>query len=206
MSRSASHPVAPSVGGLIAGLTATVSLTVTDADTAVSLHSGDVAVLATPRLVALCEEASVRTLGERLGGQRTSVATRIQFDHLAPVAVGSTVTAEATLERVEGRRLIFTVSATLRSTERTGLVAAGKLTRVVVDRQAFLAKAGALAEGLPGLVGTRRRRGDRSGHPSGAAQTQEDPAPGLTRWTGLGAPHRVHDASPERPQSGDGTH
>jgi fluoroacetyl-CoA thioesterase len=146
MPRSASHP-APAVGGLVAGLTATVSLTVAEEDTATSLRSGDVAVLGTPRLVALCEEASVRTLGNRLGAERTSVASRLQFDHLAPVGVGSTVTAEATLERVEGRRLIFTVAATLRSAERTGLVAAGRLTRVVVDRQAFLAKAGALAEG-----------------------------------------------------------
>jgi fluoroacetyl-CoA thioesterase len=148
MSSSASHPVAPAVG-LIAGLTATVSLTVADADTATVLRSGDVPVLGTPRLVALCEEASVRSLGNRLGAERTSVASRLQFDHLAPVAVGSTVVAEATLERVEGRRLIFTVAATLRSAERTGLVAAGRLTRVVVDRQAFLAKAGAMAEGSP---------------------------------------------------------
>ncbi len=146
MSRSASHSVAPAVGGLVAGLTATVSLTVAEEDTATSLRSGDVAVLGTPRLVALCEEASVRTLGNRLGAERTSVASRLQFDHLAPVAIGTTVTAEATLERVEGRRLIFTVAATLRSSERTGLVAAGRITRVVVDRQAFLAKAGALAE------------------------------------------------------------
>ena len=39
------------------------------------------------------------------------MATRVQFDHLAPVAVGSVVLAEATLVKVEGRRLIFTVSA-----------------------------------------------------------------------------------------------
>jgi len=47
------------------------------------------------------------------------------------------VRAEATLERVEGRRLIFTVSVT----DESGLVAAGKVTRVVVDETSFLAKA-----------------------------------------------------------------
>ena len=61
---------------------------------------------------------------------------RVQLDHLAPTAVGCTVTAEATLEKVEGRRLTFTVSA---SDER-GLVAAGKVTRVVVDVEQFLDK------------------------------------------------------------------
>jgi predicted thioesterase len=53
------------------------------------------------------------------------------------VPVGGTVRAEATLERAEGRRLTFTVSV---NTER-GLVAAGKLTRVVVNRERFLDKA-----------------------------------------------------------------
>ena len=41
-----------------------------------------------------------------------------------------TVTAEATLEKVEGRRLTFTVSVN----DNRGLVAAGRVTRVVVDR------------------------------------------------------------------------
>ena len=116
----------------------------TDVDTALALHTGDVAVLATPRLVALCEEASCQALVGRLGEGRTSVATRVQFDHLAPAAVGATVTAEATLERVEGRRLVFTVSATLRSDACAGLVGAGRLTHVLVDEAAFLAKAGAV--------------------------------------------------------------
>ena len=116
-------------------------LDVTDADTAVALGSGDVPVLGTPRLVALCEEASCRAVGGHLGPGRTSVASRIQFDHLAPVPVGAAVTAEATLERVEGRRLVFTVSVRLRSDAQAGLVGAGRLTRVLVDRAKFMAKA-----------------------------------------------------------------
>ena len=131
---------------LSSGLCARVDLLVGEADTAVALGSGDVAVLATPRLVALCEEASCRALEGRLGAGRTTVATRLQFDHLAPVAVGATVTAEASLERVEGRRLVFTISATLRSDRNAGLVGAGRLTRVLVDREAFMVKAGMAAQ------------------------------------------------------------
>ncbi len=122
-------------------MTASVCLTVAESDTALSLHSGDVPVLATPRLMALCEEASCRVLDGRLDPGRTSVASRVQFDHLVPVPVGATVTAEATLERVEGRRLVFTISVALDADDRAALVAAGRLTRVVVDRPAFLAKA-----------------------------------------------------------------
>jgi predicted thioesterase len=119
------------------GLTGRAVLVVADGDTALSMRSGDVPVLATPRLIALCEESTCRALDGTLPPGWTSVAGRVQFDHLAPVRVGSSVTTEATLERVEGRRLVFTVSAT----DPAGLVGAGRITRVLVERQAFLAKA-----------------------------------------------------------------
>jgi len=126
-------------------LCAKVSLVVAEPDTALALGSGDVPVLGTPRLVALCEEASCRALDGHLGPGRTSVASRIQFDHLAPVAVGATVVAEVTLERVEGRRLGFTISVSRCSDADhgdTALVGAGRLVRVLIDREKFLAKAG----------------------------------------------------------------
>jgi fluoroacetyl-CoA thioesterase len=113
------------------------SLVVGDQDTAVALGSGDVEVLATPRLISLCEEATVHAVVGALGEGRTSVGVRVKFDHLSPVRVGSQVTAEAVLEKVEGRRLVFTVSAT----DSAGLVGAGRVTRVVVDIEGFLAKA-----------------------------------------------------------------
>jgi fluoroacetyl-CoA thioesterase len=127
------------------GLTAQIELTVTEADTAETFHSGNVPVLATPRLIALCEEATCRATDDHLTSAQASVATRVQFDHLAPVAVGSVVLAEATLVKVEGRRLIFTVSAARLEGDGGGLVGAGRVTRVVVDRSVFLAKAGVAA-------------------------------------------------------------
>ncbi len=47
------------------------------------------------------------------------------------------MTVEATLETVEGRRLVFRVSVT----DARGLVAAGRLTRVIVIRERFLERA-----------------------------------------------------------------
>jgi predicted thioesterase len=119
------------------GLSAEAELTVTEADTAEALHSGDVPVLGTPRIVALVEEASVACLVNRLKPGETTVGMRVQLDHLAPTAVGHDVRAQATLEKVEGRRLTFNVSVS----DKRGLVAAGKVTRVVVDRERFLDKA-----------------------------------------------------------------
>jgi predicted thioesterase len=109
-----------------------------EADTAIAMGSGDVPVLATPRIVALAEEASIRALDGRIGDGETTVGMRVQLDHLAPTKVGQRVRAEATLRRVEGRRLTFTVAIN----DERGLVAAGTVTRVLVDRQRFLDKCG----------------------------------------------------------------
>lgn len=118
------------------GLAAAISLLVGDDDTALALRSGEVAVLATPRLIALCEEASLQAVAAAVPDGHTTVGMRVQLDHLVPTAIGNEVTAEATLEKVEGRRLTFTVSAS----DDRGLIAAGKVTRVVVDVARFLDK------------------------------------------------------------------
>lgn len=119
------------------GLSAEVELVVTDADTAVALRSGEVPVLGTPRVVAMCEEASVAALAGRLEPGETTVGHTVQLDHVAPTKVGTTIRAEATLLKVNGRRLTFSVSVS----DARGLVAAGKVTRVIVDAERFMEKA-----------------------------------------------------------------
>jgi fluoroacetyl-CoA thioesterase len=116
------------------GLSADVELVVTQADTALALRSGSVPVLATPRLIALCEEASMRAVVAELDPALTTVGMKVQLDHLAPTPVGQSVVAEATVERVNGRRVTFTVSVN----DDRGLVAVGRITRVIVDRERFM--------------------------------------------------------------------
>lgn len=118
------------------GMRGDAKLMVTDADTARALGSGSVDVLGSPRLVALCEEACCNAVEQALDDGATTVGMRIQFDHLQPTPVGAEVVAEAVLEKIEGRRLKFTVSAS----DSGGLVAAGKITRVLVDLDRFMAK------------------------------------------------------------------
>jgi predicted thioesterase len=113
-------------------------LVVTEADTARALGSGSVDVLGTPRLIALCEEASCRAIGPELAEGTTTVGINVRLDHLQPSPIGAEVVAEAVLAKVEGRRLTFTVSA---SDER-GLVGVGKVVRVVVDVERFLSRCG----------------------------------------------------------------
>jgi predicted thioesterase len=119
------------------GICGQAELVVTDADTAIALGTGEVPVLATPRLLQLCEQASLAALGPSLNAGQTTVGFRVEFTHLAPVSVGSKVLATATLERCEGRRLVFNVTVT----DACGLVAAGKVTRVLVDAERFMEQA-----------------------------------------------------------------
>jgi predicted thioesterase len=116
------------------GLSAHVELVVAEGDTAAGMRSGDVHVLATPRVIGLCEEASVIALAGQLAAGQTSVGHTVQLDHVAPASIGTRVVAEATLQKVNGRRLTFTVSVN----DQQGLIAAGILTRVVVDVERFL--------------------------------------------------------------------
>jgi fluoroacetyl-CoA thioesterase len=120
------------------GLRGEAEMVVTDADTARALRSGTVDVLGTPRLIALCEEASCRAVATALVDGTTTVGMKVGVDHLQPSGVGARVVAEAVLAKVEGRRLTFTVSAS----DARGLVAVGKVLRVVVDVERFMGKCG----------------------------------------------------------------
>jgi predicted thioesterase len=119
------------------GACAQIELIVTSADTAKALRSGEVSVLGTPRVVALAEEAAMAALAGDLSLNETSVGARVELAHLTPVRVGSRIRAVAVLEKAEGRRLIFNVAVS----DDAGLVAAGKITRVVVDTDQFMEKA-----------------------------------------------------------------
>jgi predicted thioesterase len=121
---------------LAAGLKGEARLVVGDGDTARALGSGSVDVLGTPRLVALMEEATIDAVEGFLDNGSTTVGMRVQVDHLQPTPVGAEVCAEAYLDKIEGRRITFTVTAS----DSGGLVAAGKVTRVVVDVNRFMSK------------------------------------------------------------------
>jgi fluoroacetyl-CoA thioesterase len=120
------------------GLRAELAIVVGETDTAATLGSGDVDVLGTPRLLALAEAATVKAVGPHLGEGETSVGTRVELEHRAPSPVGARVTVEAELREVDGPRLAFGFEA---ADERGTTVAKGRIERIVVDRERFLARA-----------------------------------------------------------------
>jgi fluoroacetyl-CoA thioesterase len=109
------------------------------ADTAISEGSGDLEVLATPRLIAWAEAATCAAVAEELDPQLTTVGTRVAFLHLRASPVHQEVRVNARLVHVDGRLLRFDVSA---ESAAGSLLAHGELTRVVVSRDPFMQRVG----------------------------------------------------------------
>lgn len=119
------------------GLTASGSFRVGDPDTAAALGSGDVPVLATPRLVAWSEAVTVRALGGHIADDATTVGTRVELDHLNATVLGTDVTIDVVLSAVDGRNLRFDVHAWQDANVTIGR---GIISRVLVDREKFLGR------------------------------------------------------------------
>jgi predicted thioesterase len=122
------------------GLTARQEHVVTSDDTAIALGSGDVPVLATPRLVAWVEAATVAAVSGALDPATTTVGTRVEAEHLLATPVGAAVEVRARLDSVDGRTLVFVVEAADGPRESARTVFRGQVTRVMVDRDRFLAR------------------------------------------------------------------
>ena len=118
------------------GLTYTSRLTVGNENTAIALGSGDMPVLATPAMMALMENAAMLAVASELEDGDTTVGGHIESSHLRPPPVGAEVSATATLEKVEGRKLYFKIIA------HQGDVVIGEGThlRFIVSREKFLSK------------------------------------------------------------------
>jgi fluoroacetyl-CoA thioesterase len=126
-------------GGIDIGSSATLTRIVTDADTAAALGSGDLPVLATPRLLAWCEAATCQAVQDGLEPDRTTVGSRVSLTHERPSPVGAEVLVRASVVHVDGRLLRYEVVA--EHADGT-VVGHGEVTRVVVDRERFLGRLG----------------------------------------------------------------
>ena len=118
------------------GLTHTSQLTVTPAVTAIEMGSGDLPVLATPALLALMENAAMLAVAGHLPEGSTTVGGHIDASHVKPTPTGKTVTATATVTRVEGKKIEFQVTAHCGDV----LLGEGKHVRYIVDREKFMSR------------------------------------------------------------------
>jgi fluoroacetyl-CoA thioesterase len=131
---------------LAPGLMAKVRIVIADADTAAAMGSGDVPVLATPRLLALAEAASMAAITPSLEPGLTSVGTWVAMEHKQASPIGAEVEVEAELTEVEGRRLVFKFIARQKRQDGSPdvedpVAGAGTVERVLVDRDKFVSHA-----------------------------------------------------------------
>ena len=104
-------------------------------ETAMAFESGDLKVLATPRLVGMFESVAKDMLGATLTPENTSVGVHVDLKHLKATAVGQRVEIMVTVTAIEGRRYTFALRAVDASND---VIGEGTHTRVVVNRQRFL--------------------------------------------------------------------
>jgi fluoroacetyl-CoA thioesterase len=114
-------------------------------------------VLATPVMIMMMENAALNAMRPFLDAGESAVGTMVSIRHLAATPVGQLAHAEATVTKVAGRMIEFTVSARDESEE----IGKGTHERMVVDvkriAQRLAAKAGLPPVQLAGSPPTIRR-------------------------------------------------
>ena len=123
------------------GMTGTATMVVGTNDTAPRVGSGKIAVLATPVMINLVEEAALAAIENALPEGMQSLGTHLDVSHVAATPVGMKVTAEARVTSVDGRKVEFEV----RAEDEQDLIGEGRHTRVIVSAEKFKARVDAKA-------------------------------------------------------------
>ena len=107
-----------------------------EVDTAQSVGSGTLPVLATPMMVALMENAAMNAAEKLLSEEETTVGSELNIRHLRPTAVGEEIEATAILTLQEGRKLTFSVTAS----DKNGTIGEGIHVRYLGNIEKFMQK------------------------------------------------------------------
>lgn len=116
------------------GIKYTSELIVTERETAISIGSGDMPVLATPAMMALMENAAMLAVAPHLPNGSTTVGGHIASSHLRPSKQGDNISATAVVTKVEGSKIEFHVEAHCGDT----LLGEGTHLRFIVNRSKFM--------------------------------------------------------------------
>lgn len=118
------------------GLTGREEMVVERSDLASMMGNIGAEVLSTHRVVLLMELAARNAIKDCLPEGKMTVGTFIRIHHLAATPLGSKVYAEASLKEVNGRKLVFDVSAF----DEFEKVAEGENEQLIVSINHFLAR------------------------------------------------------------------
>jgi len=110
--------------------------TVSRDETAKTVGSGGVEVLATPVLTNWVENAAYEMAGLCLPDEETTVGVNINLDHIGATPVGMKVRVKVQLREIDKRKLVFSVEAW----DTVQKVAQGTHTRYIVKKTKFMGK------------------------------------------------------------------
>lgn len=106
-------------------------------NTAKTVKSGSLDIFSTPMMLALMEEATCNACRELLDEGETTLGIKVSVTHEKASAMGEAVTARACLEKVDGRKLIFSVTAVDTNGD---IIGKGTIERFVVNSDKFMKK------------------------------------------------------------------
>lgn len=119
------------------GIKGTCSVVADESNSAKKMGSGTLDVFATPAMTALMEKTAWQSIAPYLEQGQGSVGTRLDITHDAPTPLGMTVTCQSELVKVDGRRLVFEVTAS----DNKEIIGRGMHERFIIDDKKFLTKA-----------------------------------------------------------------
>lgn len=119
------------------GIRGTETLVVEKKDTAGVYGSGTLDVFATPAMIALMEKTCLNSVAPFLEPGMGTVGISLNVRHMAATPVGMKVTCESTLTEVDGRRLVFNVTAY----DAAGKIGEGSHERFIIQEEKFQKKA-----------------------------------------------------------------
>lgn len=119
------------------GIVGTAEVLVDNSNTAKAMGSGDLEVFATPAMIALMEKAATLAVSECLSEGSSTVGTMINVKHMAATPIGMNVAARATLNQVDGKRLVFAIEAF----DGKDKIGEGQHERYIINVDKFLVKA-----------------------------------------------------------------
>lgn len=119
------------------GIKGSATLLVDESKLAKNVGSGNVALLSSPIMIALMEQAAWTSLSPYLDAGQGSVGISVEVKHNKATPPGQQVTAQSELLEIKGKRLIFRVTAA----DEQGPIGEGKHERVIVNEAQFEEKA-----------------------------------------------------------------
>ena len=117
------------------GISHVEEITVTYNQTAACYGSGLVEVFATPAMIALMEKTALNTVIQYLPEGFNTVGVEVNVKHFKATPMHMKVFCEARLEKIEGKKLYFSVMAR----DEQGPVGSGTHCRYVINTRDFIA-------------------------------------------------------------------